>query len=212
VVIVDDHPVVRLGVRMAFQEAGEATVVAEAGDLTAARRLVAEARPDLLLLDLVVGDQGGPEAIRDFLVIAPSLKILVLSVHEETVYAERVLRAGARGYLMKRDGLDELAEAVRTVMAGDVYVSRAMAGQLLSTLVSGRATAPDEFTARLSDRELTVFRLLGSGRTTGEIAEALHLSPKTVGTYRENIKAKLGLTSAGELLCAARDHATRTRR
>ena len=164
---------------------------------------VEKEKPDLLLTDLCLGDSDGLELIKGLKAQFPNLPILVLSQQDETLFAERTLRAGARGYIMKERATQDVLEGIRTVLGGDLYVSRKVAALAMRKLVEGgadAAAAQGSEVAALSDRELQVFRLLGAGKKTVEIAEALKLSHKTIETYRENIKHKLGLPNASALI------------
>lgn len=196
VLIVDDHPVVRMGLRALLEQSGAYDVCGEAGDPAAARALVAQERPDLMIVDLMLGGRGGVELVTECLRIQPAARILVLSQHDEALYAERVLRAGARGYLMKGEQLDGVVNALAAIERGEIVLSPRVNARVLAGRLQGGAA---ERYADLSNREMQVFLLIGAGRTTGEIATELCLSAKTIGAHRENIKMKLGLSTAAEL-------------
>lgn len=200
VLVVDDHPVVRQGIRLLVDHETDLEVCAEAETAVDALRAIAEHHPDVAVVDLSLKGASGLELIKDIRVRHPRLPVLVLSMSDENVYAERVLRAGARGYLMKEVATDEVLTALRSILDGGTYLSKAMASRLLGRLAQGAAAAGESPVDRLSDRELEVFGLIGRGLATGEIANRLHLSPKTIETYRAHIKEKLGLGSATELL------------
>jgi DNA-binding NarL/FixJ family response regulator len=171
----------------------------EAGDARQALDLVGANTPDLILADISLPDKNGLELIKDIHVLQPDLLILVVSMHDELLYAERVLRAGGRGYIMKQEGGKKLMTAIRRVLSGELYVSEKMSAKILESF-SGQPKAGGSPVERLSDREFEVFQLIGSGKGTREIADYLHLSVKTVEVHRANIKEKLKLKSATELV------------
>jgi DNA-binding NarL/FixJ family response regulator len=203
VLIVDDHPVVRMGLRALLERAPGFAVCGEAGSTAEALRLLAAERPDLTVLDLMLGGRGGVEFVAECLKAHPPTRILVLSQHDETLYAERVLKAGACGYLMKGETLDGVVRALEAMQRGEIAVSPRMNARILARhfhgAPQGRQQHYQERYGELSNREMQIFLLIGAGRSTGEIAAELHLSPKTVGAHRENIKSKLGLAGAAEL-------------
>ncbi|ACB75000.1 response regulator [Opitutus terrae] len=203
VLVVDDHPVVVAGLRLLFESAAEFRVVGEARDAFTARRLTEELRPDLIVLDLVLGGRDGLELIEDLLALHETTKVLVYSSQDEVQYARRALRAGARGYVSKTAGLDAVGVALTTIAQGDVYVSATVQRSLVRDYAeSARGVAPAPIDA-LSNRELQVFRLLGTGLGSADVASELRLSLKTVSTYRERLKNKLALENARELERAA---------
>jgi len=210
VLIVDDHPVVRQGLRILIQGEPDLVVCAEAGTAGEALQAAGEHQPDVAVIDLTLKDTSGLDLIKDLKVRHPEVASLVLSMSDENLYAERALRAGARGYVMKEIGTERLIQAIRCVHAGGVYVSDAMQSRLLGRLVDG--PAPEETSAvdRLSDRELEVLELIGRGKGTREIANHLHLSPKTIETYRAHIKEKLNLANATQLVQRAVRHVQET--
>ena len=175
-------------------------VCGQAADARAALQAVEARRPDLVLLDISLPGKSGLEAIKDLQALAPGLAILVLSMHDETLYAERVLRAGARGYVMKQEGGQRIMEAIRVLLAGKVAVSEKMSARIMDAFTGHRAQRETTPVTGLSDREFEVFQLIGRGRSTKEIAEQLHLSGKTVEVHRVNIKAKLKLATSPELV------------
>jgi len=199
VLIVDDHPVVRRGLAEVLSGTADFVVCAEADSAVEALRAVAEAGPDVAVVDLTLKGKSGLELLKDLRVRHPDLPVLVLSMHDESLYAERALRAGARGYIMKDGRMEDVVEALRQVRAGRVYLSPRMTSRLLGRLTGGGAGDGASPMQRLTDRELEVFEMIGLGRATREIAEALHLSVKTVDTHRENIKRKLNLPGGTEL-------------
>lgn len=200
ILIVDDHPVVRQGVRHMLEQEPDLRVCAEAESAGEALQALQKQKPDLAIVDISLKGTDGLELTKWIRAQDEDLPILVLSMHDESLYAERVLRAGAHGYLMKAEVGDKIIAAVRKVLAGEIYLSEKV-GQSILHEVSGRGGPLDESPIRnLSDRELEVFRLIGQGHGTREIANLLHLSVKTIETYRAHIKEKLGLTSATQLV------------
>jgi DNA-binding NarL/FixJ family response regulator len=199
ILIVDDHPIVRLGIRQMLAAEADLDVCGEAESAEVARQLVDSVRPDLAIVDLSLAEGTGLDLIRSLRESVPALPVLVLSMHDEALFAERVLRAGARGYIMKREAITGLVGAIRQVLAGRIYVSEGMAQTVLERL--GREPlVSDNPLASLTDRELEVFDLIGRGQSTGTIAEQLGVSIKTIETYRSNIKTKLNLKDATDLI------------
>ena len=196
--IADDHPVVRDGYSMMVRREPDLEVVGEAGDGAEILRRIDELRPDLCLLDLSLKSGNGLELCKQIRSRFPAVKVLVVSMHDETLYAERVIRSGAGGYISKAEAIHKLISAVRQVLAGEVYLSQKMRERTLSR-TAGDLAAEGSLLDKLSDRELEVFEQIGQGRTTREIAEKLSLSPKTIESYRENLKAKLNLANSTEL-------------
>jgi DNA-binding NarL/FixJ family response regulator len=195
ILIVDDHPIVRMGVRAMLEQAPGFEVCGEAGSTVEALHLLS-ADPDVILLDLMLGGRGGADFVAICLRAYPRTRVLVLSQHDEVLYAERVLKAGAHGYLMKGEAMEDLVDALETVLRGDIAVSARMKARLLARQF--RRPSGERYSV-LSNREMQIFLLIGAGRSTGAIASELCLSPKTVSAHRENIKAKLGLDGAAEL-------------
>lgn len=212
VLLVDDHPVMRQGMAAIINEEPDLVVCGQADGVRTALAAAAQTRPDVALVDLSVADGDGLELIRDFKNRFPDLRSVVLSMFDETVYAERALRAGARGYVMKAEAATTVMAAIRTVLKGDTYLSPRMSAKLPPTLSRERAapTTPETTKPpgldRLSDRELQVLRCVGRGMSTREVAEELFISVKTVETHREHLKQKLNLVSSGELLRYAIEH------
>jgi DNA-binding NarL/FixJ family response regulator len=196
VLIVDDHPVVRMGLRAVIEQAGRHRVVGEAGTPTDAVQAAAREQPDLMILDLMLGGRSGADLVAQCLAVAPATSILVLSQHDEALHAERVLKSGARGYLMKGAELDGVVQALDALLRGEIVLSPRMNTRILARRLQRE---PHERYADLSNREMQIFLLIGAGLTTGQIAADLNLSPKTVGAHREKIKTKLGLETASEL-------------
>ena len=204
VLIVDDHPIVRQGLAQLINQENDLLVCGQAEDAHEAIQAIREFDPDLVIVDISLKDTSGVELIKDLKVQYPDLPVLTLSMHDEAVYGERALRAGASGYIMKQEATEKVVTAIRRVLAGEVYVSDGMAAKMVSKLVGGgtskKTGSPIE---SLSDRELEVFRMIGEGFNTREMAEKLHLSVKTIETYRAHIKDKMGLQDANELLRSA---------
>jgi DNA-binding NarL/FixJ family response regulator len=199
VLVVDDHPIVRLGIRQMLSADSGLSVCGEAESAQEALQLARSANADLAIVDLSLGKGTDLELIRALHAELPDLPVLVLSMHDEALFAERVLRAGARGYIMKHEAIAGLVEAIRQVMAGRIYVSERMAQRLLERLGKDGTFKGDRI-GNLTDRELQVFQMLGRGLGTATIADELRVSVKTVETYRSNIKTKLGLKDAAELI------------
>ena len=198
--IVDDHPMMRDGLAALIGAQPDLAVCAQVADAREAMQAIETLRPDLVLMDISLPGKSGLEAIKDLQALAPGLAVLVLSMHDESLYAERVLRAGARGYVMKQEGGKRIMEAIRAVLAGKVAVSEKMSTRIMDAFTGHRAQRDTTPVTGLSDREFEVFQLVGRGRSTKEIAEQLHLSPKTVEVHRVNIKAKLKLATSPELV------------
>jgi DNA-binding NarL/FixJ family response regulator len=201
VLLVDDHPVARVGLRFLLEDHEAFCVCGEAGDVNSARQLVEKLLPDFIVLDLRLGGRDGVELVEDLIAIHPAVRILIFSSLDEMAFARRTLRAGARGYVTKARGVEEVGAGLERMARGDYAFSEAVQRALFADASSG---GPGDSLAGLSDRELQVFRLLGEGRGTADIAEELHLSMKTIGTYRERLKDKLNLESARNLEQRAR--------
>jgi len=201
IMLVDDHPLVREGVATMIRSTHDLEVSGEAGSASEALQSLDTGVPDLIMVDLSMPGVSGLELIKELRNRYPDLRILVLSMHEEGVYAERVLRAGAHGYIMKQAPSLKIIEAVRSVLRGEVYVSPAIASRMLKLFVDGKgAKEGRSCVEQLSNRELQVFTCIGNGKSTQEIAGQLSLSAKTIQTYREHIKRKLGLRNATDLV------------
>lgn len=198
--LVDDHPIVREGLAARIEMEGDLVVCGMAATAEQAIDLVAQLNPDLVVTDLSLTGKPGLELIKDLRAGRPTLPILVLSIHDEELWAERVLRAGAQGYVMKAQATEKVMEAIHRVLSGGVWISDRMSSQLLERLTQGRNTPSGSPLATLSDRELEVFQMIGRGLSMREIAVQLYLSAKTVEVHREHIKEKLGLKSSAELL------------
>lgn len=200
VLLVDDHPVVRHGLAQFINRERDLFVCGQAGDAHEALRAIEELHPDVVIVDLALKDRPGIDLIKDLEVRHPGLPVLVLSMHDESLWAERCIRAGARGYIMKEEGTDVVVAALRQVLRGEIWVSSAVNARLLNLLGKRSAAADESPLSALSDRELVVFRMIGLGISNRDIAERLSLSAKTVDTYRDRIREKLNLKSGHELL------------
>ena len=206
VLVVDDHPVVRQGLRLLLSQEDDMVVSAEAETVREALRLAAaDEPPDVAVVDISLRDESGIELVKELKLRHPKLPVLVLSMHDESLYAERMLRAGARGYVMKEEPPERVVEAIRKVRQGQLALSEAMASRLLEKLVTGGGDASLSPIDRLTDREVQVFELIGRGLSTRQIAEKLHLSVKTIEAHRANIKRKLHLPDAIALIRQAFD-------
>ncbi len=204
VLIVDDHPIFRAGLNGLVNLEAELTVCGEANDAKQAMQAFEKLHPDLVLLDMSLPGKGGLELLKDMRAIAPQTPVLIISMHDETLYAERVIKAGGRGYIMKQEGPEKIVQAVRKVLSGGISVSERIAAQILDAM-SGGKSGTSSSVSTLTDREFEVYRLLGQGKEPHEIARTLHLSIKTVDTHRAHIRQKLSLRNATELI----HHATR---
>jgi DNA-binding NarL/FixJ family response regulator len=202
VLVVDDHPMTREGIVQWIRGEPDLDVCGEAETTAQALKIVTKRDPHLLLTDIGLPDKLGIELIKDVKALSPRTRILVVSMHDETVYAERVLRAGARGYIMKTEGGEMLLQAIRRVLGGQIYVSERMSARIVE-LFSGNSSVERSGVERLSDREFEVFQLLGKGLSSREIGDKLHLSIKTIDAHRANIKDKLLIKSTTELISYA---------
>ena len=200
ILIVDDHPIMRQGLAQLINHERDLAVCGEAESAHAAMQAIVEYRPDLVTVDITLPGKGGMELIKDIRVQHPALAMLVVSMHDESLYAERVLRAGARGYIMKQEGGMRLMQAVRQVLSGQIYVSEKMSARIVELFAVGRPSTEKTSLGSLTDREFEVFQLIGQGRGTRQIAEHLHLSVKTVEVHRLHIKEKLKLQDAPSLV------------
>ena len=203
VLIVDDHPLVREGLANLINAQHDLMVCGEAEGSTQAITRIRKAQPDVALIDISLKNESGLELVKDLRSQFPQVALIVLSMHDEALYAERALRAGARGYVMKREASKNVLASIRRVLEGGVYVSGRVASRMALRLGSPGEAAFSSPVERLSDRELEIFRLLGQGRTTAQIASDLNLSLKTVQAYCARAKEKFGVTSLTELLRAA---------
>ena len=201
VLIVDDHPIVRRGLAQLIEQEPDLEVCGEADDADTALAAFVELEPDIALVDLMLQGASGTDLIKNLKAQNENIPILVISMHDEAVYAERALRAGAHGYIMKEEATGQVLTALRKVVGGDVYVSERMVGHLLRRMVGGAGHSVG--IDGLSDRELEVFQWIGRGLSVPDIAERLKVSPKTVETYRAHIKDKLSLANSAEVMRAA---------
>lgn len=200
ILLVDDHPFMRAGLGALIDRQADMMVCGEAGNPSEAFAQLTGSKPDMVLTDLTMPGRSGLEFIKDLLATAPRLSVLIISMHDEVVYAERALRAGARGYIMKEAGGENLLTAIRQVLRGEVYVSPKMSARILEGLSGGRPRGSTSPIEKLTDREFEVFQMIGQGKSTRDIAAQLHLSPKTVDVHRGNIKEKLELKDATSLI------------
>lgn len=200
VFLVDDHPIVLTGFTMMLNAQADLEVCGTANSAEEAVQKIPAAQPDLVITDVTLPGRNGLDLLRDLAALMPGCLVLVVSMHDELLYAERALRAGARGYLMKEAGSEKMLMAIRRVLSGEVYVSERMQSKILSGMSGHQPKASASPIERLSDREFEIFRLLGQGKTTKEIADQLHLSHKTIAVHRGNIKEKLGILSSNELV------------
>lgn len=199
VLLVDDHPIVRQGLRMMIEQVPGLSVCGEAGGMAQAMKLYRDTTPDVIVTDISLEDGSGIELVKELVAHDKQVRVLVCSMHDETLFAERALQAGAKGYINKNEATDKLIEAVSRVAEGHAYLSERMTDRMLTRQIGTGDGPPKSAIETLSDRELEVFEQIGHGITTRQIAEKLHLSPKTIETYRENIKHKLNLANATEL-------------
>ncbi len=198
ILIVEDHPIVRKGFSLLIDQEEDMETAGEAESYSEAVSLVRSSDADLVLLDLSLKDGNGLELLKEFKSFKPDLPVLVVSLHDENTYAQRVLKAGARGYVMKSEATDNILKAIRTIMDGGVYLSQNVKDRLIYGMAGGsKYSSPTDI---LSDRELEVFQLIGEGRGTREIADILFLSVKTIETYKSHIKMKLDIRDSTELI------------
>jgi DNA-binding NarL/FixJ family response regulator len=199
VLLVDDHPIVRQGLAQLLEQENDLIVCGEADDARGALEAIDRLKPDIAIVDIMLKDINGIELIKKIKSRLGKLPVLVMSMHDESLYAERALRAGARGYIMKEEATDKMLIAIRRVMQGEIYLSERMISRILHRLADGKSQA-DSPLDRLSDRELEVFRLIGEGLGTRQIAERLTVSVKTIESYRAHIKEKLELNTSTEVM------------
>jgi DNA-binding NarL/FixJ family response regulator len=200
VFLVDDHPIVRQGLTLLINREPDLAVCGEAEEMHAAMQALQNFQPDIMILDISLNGPDGLELLKNVKTSYPGMPVLILSMHHESLYAERALRAGANGYVMKQEASEKVLAAVRRILSGEIYVSDRIASSMLQHYVRGADLSGHSSISELTDRELEVFRLIGQGHGTREIAEALHLSVKTVESYQAHIKEKLCLRSARELV------------
>ena len=200
ILLVDDHPIVRQGIRILLNREADLSVCGEAESAFEALQAIESTQPDAAIVDLSLKESSGLELIKDIRIRCPKLPVLVLSMRDECFYAERVLRAGARGYITKEEGTEKVVDGLRKVLAGEIYLSEKLAAGVMRKMVTGQTGSPENLIDTLTDRELEVLELIGAGLTTRVVAEKLHLSVKTIDSHREHIKEKLRIDNAAELL------------
>jgi len=200
ILVVDDHPIVRQGLALLINREPDLLVCGEAEEASGAMHVLASAKPDVLILDISLNGPDGLDLLKNIRITHPTLPVLILSMHDESIYAERALRAGANGYIMKQEATERVLVALRRILNGEIYLSDRIGNRMLKHYITGSGTLRNSSIADLSDRELEVFRLIGEGHGTRQIAEELHLSVKTVESYQAHIKEKLSLRSARELM------------
>jgi len=199
VYLIDDHPLLVQGITHLINAEGNMQVVGTSGEWTVALKQIPELKPDIVVLDITLARANGVEVLKNLRVHFPDLKVLMLSMHDENLYAARSLRAGARGYLMKASASEEVIQAIRQVISGEIYLSAHMAKQTMMQLVGRKPAGQGSPLVSLSDRELEVYQMIGDGLTTRQIADRLNLSVKTVETHKAHVKEKLHLQTATEL-------------
>lgn len=200
--IVDDHPVFREGLVGLVKREADLAVCGEADNAPQALSAIESSKPDLVLADIGLPGRSGLELVKDIRAVCPEMAVLIISMHDETLYAERVLRAGGRGYIMKQEGPEKILQAIRQVLDGQISLSGKMSVRILDSFSDRRAKTSSPI-ARLTDREFEILQLIGQGKDSHDIAEQLHLSVKTVDAHRGHIKEKLELKSGTELICYA---------
>jgi DNA-binding NarL/FixJ family response regulator len=200
IIIVEDHPIVRRGLKQLIEMEADLTVCAEAEDAVTALQRVKELKPNLVIIDISLKAGSGLELIKDVNALFPNMPVLVVSMHDESFYAERVIRAGALGYIMKSEAYQNIMQAVRKVLAGEIYLSNEIRNRIIKKLLKGQAGSEHSLLDGLSDREAQVFQLVAEGNRTSVIAEKLNLSSSTVDTHYAHIKQKLGLKDTTELV------------
>lgn len=200
VLLVDDHPIVRQGLAQLINHEKDLCVCGMADDGHKALELIGTLSPDLVIVDISLKDSNGIELLKNIKIRHPRQAVLMLSMHDESLYAVRALRAGAAGYVMKQEATEKVITAIRQVLNGEIYLSARMEKKMMQQLVGGRVVRTGSPLEDLSDRELEVFNLIGQGQGTRQIAEALHLSIKTIESHRAHIKEKLNLKNATELV------------
>jgi DNA-binding NarL/FixJ family response regulator len=199
ILLVDDHAVVRFGMAQLINRESDLMVCGEQEDAGHALGAITSTKPDLVIADISLKDSSGLELMRNIKAQWPKLPVLVVSTHDESIYAEIAFRAGALGYLMKQEALDRLIVAIRRVLGNNIYVSEAQSARMLQQQIRGQKDISESPVKKLSDREMEVFQLIGRWKKTGEIARELHLSVKTIEYYREQLKLKLNLQDGAEL-------------
>jgi DNA-binding NarL/FixJ family response regulator len=199
VFLIDDHPIVRQGLALFIEREQDLMVCGQAEGALSALQAIPDLMPDFIVLDISLDGPDGLELLKTLRAKYPSMPVLILSMHDELAYAERALRAGANGYIMKQEATEKVLTAIRQILRGDIYLSERLTKRMLQQFVHG-ALPPRDPLAKLSDRELEVYRLIGAGHGTRQIADELHVSTKTVESYQAHIKEKLSLRNARELV------------
>jgi DNA-binding NarL/FixJ family response regulator len=200
VLLVDDHPIVRQGLALLIDREGDLSVCGEADGAHSAFHAIETLRPDVVVLDISLSGPDGLDVLKEIRMKTASLPVLILSMHDESIYAERAMRAGANGYIMKQEATEKVLVAIRRILQGEVYLSDRLTNTMLQQYVRGVSPTKMSPLVSLTDRELEVFRLIGEGHGTRQIADELHLSVKTIESYQAHIKEKLALRNARELV------------
>ena len=200
VLLVDDHPIVRQGLALLIDRESDLCVCGEAEGAHSAFHAITTLRPDMVVLDISLNGPDGLDVLKEIRTNTTNLPVLILSMHDESIYAERAMRAGANGYIMKQEATEKVLVAIRRILQGEVYLSDRLTNTMLEQYVRGASPAKGSPLVNLTDRELEVFRLIGEGHGTRQIAEELHLSVKTIESYQAHIKEKLALRNARELV------------
>jgi DNA-binding NarL/FixJ family response regulator len=200
VLLVDDHPIVRQGLALLIDREADLSVCGEAEGALSAFHAIETLRPDIVVLDISLSGPDGLDVLKEIRMKTGSLPVLILSMHDESIYAERAMRAGANGYIMKQEATEKVLVAIRRILQGEVYLSDRLTSTMLQQFVRGTAPVKSSPLLALTDRELEVFRLIGEGHGTRQIADELHLSVKTIESYQAHIKEKLALRNARELV------------
>ncbi len=199
ILIVEDHPIFRMGMSDLINQENDMMVCGDADDVTGGRKAIEQLQPDMVIVDLSLKDSNGMDLVKEISRRFNKLPVLVLSMHDESLHAERCLLAGARGYVMKQEASEFVVKAIRHILAGNIYISQKIMGNILDKFQSRPESIHKTPIQSLTDREMEVFRLIGKGHSSSKIAHQLNISVKTVGTYRERIKEKLGLQHGGDL-------------
>ncbi|MCU1342325.1 MAG: response regulator with a DNA-binding domain [Candidatus Acidoferrum typicum] len=200
VLLVDDHPIVRQGLGLLIDREPDLSVCGEADSAHSAFHAITTLRPDVVVLDISLNGPDGLDVLKEIRTKTTTLPVLILSMHDESIYAERAMRAGANGYIMKQEATEKVLVAIRRILQGEVYLSDRLTNSMLRQYVGGATPAKSSPLVNLSDRELEVFRLIGEGHGTRQIADELHVSVKTIESYQAHIKEKLSLRNSRELV------------
>ncbi len=200
ILIVDDHPIFRHGLGQLIGQEDDLEVCGQAEDYHSAIKAIDTLKPDMIIVDITLKDMSGIDLIKEVHKYHKSMPMLVISMHDELLYAERAFRAGAKGYVMKQEASESVVQAIRQVLSGGIYASKRVTENILTRVIEGAGEPSESPLKALTDREVDVFQLIGEGLSISEIGHRLHLSVKTIGTYRERIKEKLNLKNATELL------------